>query len=301
MDPNNPLDLESVRCFLAAARERSFRAAAELVHLSPAAFGERIKRLEEDLGAPLFERTTRTMHLTEAGERFVGPAERLFEHERIAREAARDPEQTPPFELVIGTRFELGMSWLVPSLPELQKERPERFIHYYFGESTDLLRNVLEQNIDAVVSSFRVSQVGLAYAPLHDEDYVFVGAKKYLAKHPLKSAADAPNHVLIDTQSDLPLWRYFLDAVPAEPGWAFERIERMGTIAAVRHRVLAGAGVAVLPRYFVEPDLKAKRLVRVMPKVDPRQDVFRLIWRADHVRDRELRRLAATLKTFPLK
>ncbi len=301
MEPNNPLDLDSVRCFLAAAREDSFRAAAEQVHLSPAAFGERIKRLEEDLGAALFERTTRTMRLTEAGERFVGPAERLFEQERIAREAARDPEQAPPFELVIGTRYELGMSWLVPSLSKLEAERPERAIHFYFGDSSDLLRRVRDQEIDALVSSVRVSEVGLAYAPLHDEDYVFVGAKRHLAKHPLESAADAPAHVLIDAHADLPLWRYFLDAVPAEPAWAFARIERMGTIAAVRQRVLRGVGVAVLPRYFVEQDLAAGRLVRLMPNVQPRQDVFRLIWRADHVRDRELRRLAETLRTFELK
>lgn len=301
MQTNNPLDLDSVRCFLAATKEKSFRAAAELVHLSPAAFGERIKSLEEELGVALFARTTRTMRLTEAGERFSGPAERLFEQERLARAAAKDPDQTPPFELLVGTRYELGLSWLVPALPKLEAARPERRIHFYFGDSSDLLRRVAEQEIDALVSSVRVSEVGLAYAPLHDEDYVMVGSKRHIERTPLRSAADASRHVLVDVHADLPLFRYFLDAVPAEPGWTFSRIERMGTIAAVRQRVLRGAGVAVLPRYFVEQDIAAKRLVRLMPKVKLRQDVFRLIWRADHIRDRELRRLAKTLRTLPIK
>jgi DNA-binding transcriptional LysR family regulator len=299
--PNDPLDLASVRCFLAAVEADSFRAAAERVHLSPAAFGERVKRLEEELDVVLFERTTRTIRLTEAGERFAAAAEQLFDQERRAREAARDPERTAPFELLIGTRYELGLSWLVPALPALAVERPERTIHFYFGDSSDLLRRLAAQEIDVLVSSARVSEVGLEYAPLHDEDYVFVGTKKYLAKKPLHSAADAPNHVLIDAHPDLPLFRYFLDAVPAEPGWSFARIERMGTIAAIRQRLLAGAGVAVLPEYFVRKDLAAGRLEPLMPKVKLRQDVFRLIWRAGHPRDRELRRLAAALKEMPLK
>jgi hypothetical protein len=60
------LDLESLRCFVHAAAELSFRVAAKACALSPAAFGDRIRRLEEDLGAPLFERTTRKVTLTAA-------------------------------------------------------------------------------------------------------------------------------------------------------------------------------------------------------------------------------------------
>lgn len=301
MLPNDPLDLASVRCFLAAVESDSFRAAAERVHLSPAAFGERVKRLEDELGVVLFERTTRTIRLTDAGERFAVAAESLFDQERQAREAARDPERTAPFELLIGTRYELGLSWLVPALGTLSSERPERTIHFYFGDSSDLLRRLGAQEIDALVSSYRVSEVGLEYAPLHDEAYVFVATAKYLEKNPLRNASDAPNHVLIDAHPDLPLFRYFLDAIPAEPAWSFRRIERMGTIAAIRKRVLAGAGVAVLPEYFVRADLSAKRMKRLIPKVKLRQDVFRLIWRAGHPRDREFRRLAATLKDLPLR
>lgn len=59
--------LDSLRCFAAAARLLNFRAAARTVALTPAALGQRIQKLEEELGAQLFRRTTRSVALTEAG------------------------------------------------------------------------------------------------------------------------------------------------------------------------------------------------------------------------------------------
>src|SRR5262245_47136811 len=65
------MDLDSYRCFDAAAATLSFRAAAARVHLSPAAFSDRIRRLEEDLGVAVLRRTTRHVALTEAGQRLL--------------------------------------------------------------------------------------------------------------------------------------------------------------------------------------------------------------------------------------
>jgi DNA-binding transcriptional LysR family regulator len=99
---------------------------------------------------------------------------------------------------------------------------------------------------------------------------------------------------------DLPLFRYFQDARPAGETWAFAGNEFVGTIAAVRYRVLEGAGVAVLPRYFVGGDLHRKRLKEPLPRTTLLHDHFRLIWRAGHQRDTEIRALAAELRALPL-
>src|SRR3982751_1647329 len=109
-------DLESLRCFDAAATHLSFRVAARAVALSPAAFGERIKRLEDQLAAPLFARTTRRVALTPAGHRLVAQARRVLDEANKCRRVALDDAAAVPFELTIGTRFELGLSWLVPAL-----------------------------------------------------------------------------------------------------------------------------------------------------------------------------------------
>src|SRR5687768_9878652 len=122
-------DLESLRCFDAAATHLSFRVAASAVALSPAAFGDRIKRLEAQLATPLFQRTTRRVALTPAGHRLLGQARRVLEEARRCQQIVHDDVGAVPYELTIGTRFELGLSWLTPSLRGLGQARPERTLH----------------------------------------------------------------------------------------------------------------------------------------------------------------------------
>lgn len=295
-------DLESLRCFLAAARHLSFRLAARAVALSPAAFSDRIKRLEDALGAPLFERTTRRVALTPAGERLVPEAGRCLEHARRCGEVVLLERGAPtPYELTSGTRFELGMSWLVPALPKLSAARPERKLHLYFSASTDLVRQARCDAIDAFVTSARLTDAGFSYARLHEERYVFVGARRLLAKKPLCRREDCAAHVLLDDHRDLPLFRYFLDTRPGGEVWEFRHVQCLGTIGAIRACALEGAGVAVLPYYFVAEDLRRKRLVEIFPEAKLPVDWFRLVWREGHPREARLRQLADELVRFPLR
>ncbi len=294
-------DLESLRCFEAVARLHSFRAAAAAVGLSPAAFSGRIKRLEEQLGAVLLQRTTRRLSLTPAGERLVPRCRRILEEVQRSVTEARDPTGRVPHELFIGTRWELGMSWLTPSLTPLRRRYPERQIHLQFGDSPDLLGRLRQGTLDCAVTSFRLTGSEFRYAVLHEEDYVFVGASALLARTPLRRPEHAAEHVLLDASPDLPLFRYLLDAWPRNDVWPFRRMEYLGAIAAIRARVLEGAGVAVLPLYFVGPDLGKRRLARLLPKLGMQRDFFRLVWRAGHPREAELRTLADDLRALPLR
>lgn len=300
LTPANAPDLDSLRCFVAAAEAPSFRRAAARVALSPAAFSERIKRLEGLLEVELFVRTTRQVSLTAAGRRLLGPAREAIAAATACLSAVRPDDRPPPVRVRLGTRFELGLSFVVPALDDLRAARPERRIDLYFGESDALLERLGAGRLDAVLSSIRLGRAGLAYAPLHREGYVFVGSPALLAEHPLARCGDALAHRLADTQPDLPLFRYFRDARPADEVWAFDDVEHMGTIAAVRARVVAGRAVAVLPRYFVRPDLDAGRLVVLMAETKLPTDRFRLIWREGDPLSDELHALADALRQRPL-
>jgi DNA-binding transcriptional LysR family regulator len=107
--------------------------------------------------------------------------------------------------------------------------------------------------------------------------------------------------MLLDTLADLPLFRYFLDAAPPDQVWGFRTKEYLGTIAAVRYRALEGAGVAVLPLYFVEDALAQGDLVPVVPEVEPHRDMFRFVLRAGHPLEAELLALAEELRAVPLR
>lgn len=272
-----PLDVDSLRCFVAASEHLNFRTAARQVALSPPAFSDRIKQLEEELGAALFVRTTRSVKLTAAGERLLPAAKAALAANLAARQAVRSDERVP-YELTLGTRYELGMSWLVPALGALERAVPERTLHLVFGDSPDLVEKTRSGEVDASVSSYRLSGAALDYALLHEERYVFVAHPGLLKDTPLRRAADAVRHTLLDAHRDLPLFRYFLDGSPREETWSFASVERLGTIAAIRARVLEKKGVAVLPLYLVADDVKKRRLAVLFPRRELPSDFFRFFW-----------------------
>ena len=293
--------IESLRCFVEAARLLSFRAAAKSVALSPAAFGQRIKQLEEEIGERLFHRTTRTVVLTEAGLRALPHAEGVLAGVDDCVRAGRGEVGPPPREIVLGTRHELGLSHLVPALPEIEAAHPGLTLHLYFGSGPDLVRRVRALEIDAAITSTRLTDPKLDSEKLHEEHYMFVAAPKLLKSQKLVRSADAAHHTLVDASEGLPLFHYFRDAPGGIDSLRFERVLSMGTIAAIRQIVLLGRGVAVLPAYFVAADIAAGKLQAIMPKVKPLSDRFRLVFRRDDPRRSFFVALAGTLRALPLR
>lgn len=290
-------DLDSLRCFDAAATTLRFREAASRVHLSPAAFSDRIRRLEQSLGTAVLARTTRQVALTEAGQRLLPLARAVLASAGRLRDAVVDDAPLLPYDLVVGTRYELGLSWLCPALERLSRKRPERTIHLYNADSPDLLRRLERGDLDAVVASVRLTSPKLAYAALHPEEYLLISIDGRLRRR-----EDARYLTLVDVSADLPLFRYFLDALDDAEPWPFARVEYMGGIGNIRRRILDGGGrVAVLPRYFIAPDIRSGRLTRLLPRVRLRADAFRLVWRNGHPRQAELVALATDLRGCPLR
>jgi DNA-binding transcriptional LysR family regulator len=87
--------LDGVEAFLSAAEHRNFRRAAAELGVTPSAISQAIRALETRVGATLFIRTTRSVGLTEAGERFLSRAKPAFEELVAASEVARDLGQRP--------------------------------------------------------------------------------------------------------------------------------------------------------------------------------------------------------------
>jgi len=290
-------DLESLRCFDAVATSLRFRSAAARMHLSPAAFSDRIRRLEETLAVSLFRRSTRSVTLTPAGTSLLPHVRQLLAAADRLPFLVSGELRPQPYELVIGTRYELGLSWLCPALRELERKRPERTLHLYNADTPDLTGRLERGDLDAVVASMRLTSPRLRYAALHVEEYALVGIERCLRRR-----EDAARLTLVDVTPDLPLFRYFLDALPDAEPWPFARIEYLGGIGNIRRRLADGGGrVAVLPKYFIREELRAGRLVTLMPRVKPRPDSFRLVWRAGHPREAELIALAADLRHHPLR
>src|SRR5881396_1741174 len=106
--------LDGVEAFLSVAEHRSFRRAAAELGVTPSAISQTVRALETRVGAALFIRTTRSVGLTEAGERFLSRAKPAFEELVAASEVARDLGQRPsglfvaPFSPARGSADHVG-------------------------------------------------------------------------------------------------------------------------------------------------------------------------------------------------
>ncbi len=294
-------DLDSLRCFVEAARTLNFRAASRVVGLTPAALGQRIQKLEDELGVRLFHRTTRKVELTEAGLALLPQARETIDAAWECTRAARGELGPAPMELTVGTRHELGLSWLRPMLHDLQRSFPGVTFQLYFGSGPDLELRVRTQAIDCAISSRRITDPRVDGIRVHEERYVFCGSPQLLLDGPISTAADCENHALVDIGPELPLFRYWREAPDAPEGVRFAGVRFMGTIQAIRDAVVDGDGIAVLPEYLARPDLAAGRLKLVLPEVVAESDWFRLLLRLDDPRRKLLERLAATMREHPLQ
>jgi LysR family glycine cleavage system transcriptional activator len=294
--PKQLPSVESLRCFLAAAHHLNFRRAAAEVGLTPTAVSERIRSLEAELDCRLFTRTTRRVELTTHGESLLPAAERALGEVQECVAAVRGHTGYMT-QLQVGTRFELGMSWLVPAFVKLERQKPELQIDSYFGSGDDIVDRLERGLLDCIVTSAPLAHANWKAHVLHPEAYAFVGAATLLEKRPLRSVSDASMHTLLDVDSSLPLARYLLSAAP---GLEFGGVRACGAGAAVLARALVGGGVAVLPTYMIEAELKSRRLIRLLPKVRLLSDSFRLVHREGHRFAPALRELAQYLRKLPL-
>jgi DNA-binding transcriptional LysR family regulator len=291
--------LDSFRCFVEVAQRLNFRAASRAVALTPAAVSARIRQLEDQVGQPLFLRTTRSVELTDAGAALLPAAkDALLRAERALR-VARGELGPAPIDVAVGTRHELGMSWLLPALPALREALPHVTFHLAFGAGADLLARVREGTLPCVVGSMKVVDPAFTQDPLHEERYVLCGAPRLLKRHPVRGEADLPHHRLIDVDPSMPLVSY-LRGTAGGAELRFGELTGMGTIAAVRELIVQGEGVGVLPEYLVARDLRRGSLVRLLPRRKLRSDWFRLFSRAGDERAAVFATIARVLRGRPL-
>lgn len=138
--------LEGVEAFLSVARHRSFRKAAAEMGVTPSAIGQAVRKLEARLGATLFLRTTRSVGLTEAGERFLSRAKPAFEELVAASEVARGLGQRPSGLLRLSVPRAVVPMLLEPLIASFCQAYPEVEVEISINEK---LVDLAAQGFDA--------------------------------------------------------------------------------------------------------------------------------------------------------
>jgi LysR family transcriptional regulator, carnitine catabolism transcriptional activator len=247
------LSAKDLRAFLAVVRTRSFSQAARQVHLSQSALSTLIQRLEEGVGARLFERTTRSVGLTAAGEAFAERAQRLLGEIEHTLADVRDVVNLRRGQVAVAALPSLAAGVVPRLFQAFQARYPAIRLHLVdtlSGPAFDLVR---EGRVDFALTAADPAHEDLLYEPLTADAFVLLCP----APHPLArrrsrlSFTDtlAWPHVSMPRTASV---RQYLDAAALEKGVSFLPRYEVDHIATIGAMVACNLGVTALPSMAAE-------------------------------------------------
>jgi len=261
--------LDGVEAFLAVAQHRSFSKAAAELNVTPSAVSQAIRTLEARVGAPLFIRTTRSVGLTEAGQRFLSRAKPAFEELVAASEVARDLGQRPAGLLRLAVPRAAVPIVLEPLIASFCQAFPD--VEVELAASEELV-DLATGGFDAGVrlgQFIAADMIAVRLTPPFRS--IVVGSPAYLArggrpKHP----DDLRDHACLRMRRSggaLALWPLDDHGRPIE-------LAVSGPLIANDYPTLLGAaiegiGLAQLPAPFVASAIKTGKLVQVLEPYAP--------------------------------
>ena len=250
------------------AQQGSYTAAAARLGVSKAAVSQRVAELERAAKVTLVQRTTRSVRLTEAGQRLVDDTRASFEQIAQSFEQVRDLAEQPSGLLRVTAPVALARQQLMPLLTEFLRLHPQVRIEL---DMADRLRSLATEGFDlAIRHTERAPDTHVALT-LCDTTSVLVATKAYLRRAGAPAApADLQQHNCLHypRSQDIPVWSF--TPAHATVGRETVSVPVRGSLSAnnseaLREAALAGAGVALLPDFSAQEALRKGQLVQVLP------------------------------------
>ena len=163
------MELRHLKYFVAVAEELHFRRAAERLHIAQPAVSEQVRKLEEELGVRLLNRTQRSVSLTPAGAVFLREARRVLEQAETARLAARNARDRVTSSLRIGY-MPASLPASVPrTLQRLATSMPQLETTFEHGSGAELIEAVRAERLDAAIVPLPAPTAGLRITALGEQ------------------------------------------------------------------------------------------------------------------------------------
>ena len=294
------MTLTDLRYILALAQERHFGRAAETCHVSQPTLSVAVKKLEEQLGVLLFERSAADVKVTEIGRRIVEQAERVL-HEanqiRDIAEAGRDSFSGP---LHLGVIYTIG-PYLLPSLVPLLAARAPRMPLVIQENYTHRLAEQLKKGeIDVAILALPFQEPGIVTQPVYDEPFRIVLPKHHAwAKNESISAEQLQEEPLLLLGAGNCFRDQVLEACPHIGGHSTGSDSLEGSsLETIRHMVASGMGVAVMPSTAADP---LSGMVKCLPFADAKpMRRIGLVWRITFPRPQAIDAVSAAIRSCKL-
>lgn len=257
-------DLNDLEVFARVVQRSGFSRAAKDLGVPPSTVSRRVSRLEESLGVRLLQRTTRTIHLTEAGRVYFEQISQALRDIENAEVSLRNVQGTPRGRVRMSTVSE-------PFIDQVLFD----FLQAYPEVSLDLDKShrrvdLIAEGYDIAVRAGTLPDSSLVAHKLHSAGSRLVASPAYLKKRGVpKTLTDLRNHdcVILGTSSASATWQL-------QGSKGLERVQVSGRIA-VNNLLSAveatrrGFGIGLLSGYVVEGDLRKGDLVEVLSELAP--------------------------------
>jgi DNA-binding transcriptional LysR family regulator len=254
---------ETIREFVAAARRRSFRAAADELGIDKTVLSRRISRLEQRLGVRLLHRTTRSVTLTEAGSVYLRRCEDLLSRLSDAEAEVSRYASAPTGTLRLAVPNGFGQRCIAPLIPHFMASYPGLELEITFS---DRMVDLVEHSLDAAI------RIGALQAGGDLKGRTLMPIRRWLCASPdylnergiPKRPEDLAQHRLLHFSPllDGDVWRLTGPTpkeVPVQP------VLRADNVEMLRLAAIAGQGIALIADFAVREELQSGQLVTVLP------------------------------------
>ena len=262
--------------FAAIAEKGSFTAAAKSLGRSKAFVSQQLTRLEEMLGMQLLFRTTRKLSLTEAGKVYLDYCQDIVRSATAAQQSIAALQGEMQGSICISAPNSFGEIMVSEVLFNFQEKYPEIQIDL---DLSDDLQDLKEKGIDLAIRDDAVVDDDLVAIPLFNWNMLTVATKAYLDENGTpETPDDLKSHNCIGTKyrTRTAGWSYMIDG-------QIQRIKVDGDFTVnrnplIKHTTLLGKGLARMPSYVVQQEIRTGQLIRVLGEFDPPALNFHLVY-----------------------
>lgn len=267
--------LNGIRAFESSARLGSFKAAAEELHVTPAAISRMVRLLEERLGVELFERQPNRLVVTSAGHAYQTGLTPLLDS--IANLTVRVQSMAGSGVLTIGVGPTFATRWLIPRLPLFQRVAPDVELRFATGGAAAPFREDWTCGIEQGFGKFP----GYVSHAMFSADLTPVCTPKLAKKiRNLKSLRGQPLLRVHHSPGD---WQHWLNAVGL--GDLEARGPEFEFYGQALQAAVDGVGIALGVRPYIDDDLSAGRLVAPFKQSVSNGKQWHLVYREDRTND----------------
>ena len=254
------MELYQLKLFVDLAEKKNFTQVANENYVTQAAVTLQIRKLESELGVPLFHRTTRAVTLLEAGNRLLPYAQNMLKMSDEAREAVRETKMEVSGLVRVASVHSVGLYELPPYIKKFLTKFPHVNLRIEYRTSDDIYRELLAGDIDVGIVAYPTEMSRIECRPFSTDDLAIVCMKDHpFAKKKTVEINELGGQNVVQFTEETPT-RRATDAVMAEHGITVNVRMECDNIEILKQMIEIGYGIALLPRTALTNDDKERGL-----------------------------------------